>query len=142
MKHYAGLDVSLEQTSVCILDETGKVCREIKVASHPEDLLRILQDPAWHFERIGLEAGLLSPWAFQRVGRSGLARGVHRDTPYQSVPESSGEQERPQRCARHRPDDAGQPLSSCPREDAHQPEATGAADSTQAPAGEGDRVRE
>ena len=59
MKHYAGLDVSLEETSVCILDETGKICREIKVISHPEDLLRILQDPAWRFERIGLEAGLL-----------------------------------------------------------------------------------
>ena len=41
MKHYAGLDVSLEETSVCILDETGKICREVKVTSHPEDLLRI-----------------------------------------------------------------------------------------------------
>ena len=45
MKHYAGLDVSVEETSVCILDETGKICREVKVTSHPEDLLRILQDP-------------------------------------------------------------------------------------------------
>lgn len=72
MKHYAGLDVSLEQTSVCILDETGKVCREIKVASHPEDLLRILQDPAWHFERIGLEAGLLSQWLFNGLAEAGL----------------------------------------------------------------------
>jgi transposase len=60
MKHYAGLDVSVEETSVCILDETVKICREVKVTSHPEDLLRILQDPAWHFERIGLEAGQLS----------------------------------------------------------------------------------
>ena len=72
MKHYAGLDVSLEQTSVCILDETGKICREIKVASHPEDLLRILQDPAWHFERIGLEAGLLSQWLFNGLAEAGL----------------------------------------------------------------------
>src|SRR4051794_16584623 len=60
MKHYAGLDVSVEETSVCILDETGRICREVKVTSHPEDLLRILQDPIWHFERIGLEAGQLS----------------------------------------------------------------------------------
>ena len=64
MKHYAGLDVSVEENSVCILDETGKICREVKVTSHPEDLLRILQDPAWHFERIGLEAGQLSQWLF------------------------------------------------------------------------------
>ena len=40
MKHYAGLDVSLKETSICILDEAGKICREIRVASHPEDLLR------------------------------------------------------------------------------------------------------
>ena len=72
MKHYAGLDVSLEETSVCILDETGKICREIKVASHPEELLRILQDPAWHFERIGLEAGLLSQWLFNGLAQAGL----------------------------------------------------------------------
>lgn len=46
MKHYAGLDVSVKETSICIVDETGKVCRELKVTSHPEDLLRVLQDPA------------------------------------------------------------------------------------------------
>jgi transposase len=72
MKHYAGLDVSLEETSVCILDETGKICREIKVASHPEDLRRILQDPAWQIERIGLEAGLLSQWLFNGLAEAGL----------------------------------------------------------------------
>src|SRR3954467_4867288 len=43
MKHYAGLDVSLEETSVCTLDETSKICREFKVASHSENLRRILQ---------------------------------------------------------------------------------------------------
>ena len=46
MKHSAGLDVSVKETSVCIVDETGKICREIKVVSHPEDLLQLLQDPA------------------------------------------------------------------------------------------------
>jgi transposase len=65
MRHYAGLDVSVKETSVCIVDETGEICREIKVTSHPEDLLRILQDPAWHLERIGLEAGPLSQWLFE-----------------------------------------------------------------------------
>jgi transposase len=72
MKHYAGLDVSVEETSVCILDETGRICREVKVTSHPEDLLRILQDPAWHFERIGLEAGQLSQWLFDALADAGL----------------------------------------------------------------------
>ena len=72
MKHYAGLDVSLKETSICILDEAGQICREIRVASHPEDLLRILQDPAWHLERIGLEAGLLSQWLFNGLAEAGL----------------------------------------------------------------------
>jgi hypothetical protein len=38
MKHYAGLDVSVKETSVCIVDETGAVCCEMKVPSHPEIL--------------------------------------------------------------------------------------------------------
>ena len=65
MRHYAGLDVSVKETSVCIVDETGKICREIKVVSHPEDLVRVLRDAAWHLERIGLEAGPLSQWPKQ-----------------------------------------------------------------------------
>ena len=40
MKHYAGLDVSIKETSVCIVDEVGRVCREMKVPSHPEDLVQ------------------------------------------------------------------------------------------------------
>jgi hypothetical protein len=58
MKHYAGLDVSVKETSLCIVDEAGGICREMKVVSHPEDLLAVLCDPAWRLERVGLEAGL------------------------------------------------------------------------------------
>jgi predicted NBD/HSP70 family sugar kinase len=57
MKHYAGLDVSVKETSVCIVDESGNLCRERKVASHPEDLVAILSDPAFSLERVGIEAG-------------------------------------------------------------------------------------
>src|SRR4051812_8603360 len=72
MKHYVGLDVSAKETSVCIVDETGKICRELKATSHPEDLLQILQDPAWRMERIGLEAGPLSQWLFDGLAEAGL----------------------------------------------------------------------
>ena len=72
MKHYAGLDVSVKETSICIVDETGKVCRELKVASHPEDLLRVLQDPAWNLVRVGLEAGPLSQWLFNGLAEAGV----------------------------------------------------------------------
>ncbi len=64
MKHYAGLDVSVKETSICIVDEAGRICREMKVVSHPEDLLAVLCDPAWRLERVGLEAGPLSQWLF------------------------------------------------------------------------------
>jgi transposase len=73
MKHYAGLDVSVKETSVCIIDERGKICREAKVVSHPDDLAAVLNDPAWHLERIGLEAGPLSQWLFEGLVKAGLA---------------------------------------------------------------------
>ena len=72
MKHYVGLDVSVKETSVCIVDETGKICREIKVASHPDDLVLILKHPTWHLERVGLEAGPLSQWLFEGLAKAGL----------------------------------------------------------------------
>jgi hypothetical protein len=60
MDHFAGLDVSVKQTSICIVDDTGRIVREVKVVSEPEALLTVLKNPAYHFERIGLEAGPLS----------------------------------------------------------------------------------
>ena len=72
MRHFAGLDVSVKETSVCIVDGAGHVCREIKVPSHPDDLIHALKDPAWHFERIGLEAGPLSQWLFSGLAEAGL----------------------------------------------------------------------
>jgi hypothetical protein len=64
MDHFAGLDVSVKVTSICIVDDAGKVVREVKVASEPEALLAVLKNPAYHFKRIGLEAGPLSQWLF------------------------------------------------------------------------------
>ena len=72
MEHYAGLDVSVKETSVCILDESGMICRESKVPSHPEDLVRLLKDPEWRLVRIGLEAGRLSQWLFSGMAEAGL----------------------------------------------------------------------
>ena len=72
MDHFAGLDVSVKETSVCIVDDTGKIVREVKVASEPEDLLRVLANPIYHFKRIGLEAGPLSQWLFSALAEAGL----------------------------------------------------------------------
>jgi transposase len=51
MDHFAGLDVSVKETSICIVDDTGRIVREVKVASEPEALLRVLGNPAYRFER-------------------------------------------------------------------------------------------
>jgi transposase len=72
MDHFAGLDVSVKDTSVCIVDGTGKIIREAKVASEPEALLRVLRNAAYHFKRIGLEAGPLSQWLFSALSEAGL----------------------------------------------------------------------
>ena len=45
MEHFAGLDVSVKETSVCIINKAGRTVREVKVASEPEALLALLQDP-------------------------------------------------------------------------------------------------
>src|ERR1700730_11409392 len=72
MDHFAGLDVSVKDTSVCIVDDTGKIIREVKVASEPEALSAVLKSPAYHFKRIGLEAGPLSQWLLSALAEAGL----------------------------------------------------------------------
>ena len=72
MDHFAGMDVSVKETSVCIVDDTGKIVREVKVASEPEALLAVLTNPAYRFKRIGLEAGPLSQWLFSALAEAGL----------------------------------------------------------------------
>src|SRR5512137_1744675 len=72
MEHFAGLDVSVKETSVCIVDDTGKIVREVKLASEPEALLAVLKNDAYHFKRIGLEAGPLSQWLYSALGEARL----------------------------------------------------------------------
>src|ERR1700723_543187 len=72
MDHFAGLDVSVKETSVCIVDDSGKIVREVKVASEPKSLLAALKNPAYHFKRIGLEAGPLSQWLFSALAEAEL----------------------------------------------------------------------
>ena len=62
MDYYAGIDVSLIDSSVCVLDVSGKVVREAKIASEPEDLVRFFTELGLPLTRIGLEAGPLSQW--------------------------------------------------------------------------------
>ena len=72
MDYFAGLDVSVKDTSVCIVDDVGKIIREVKVASEPEALLGVLKNTAYRFKRIGLEAGPLSQWLYSAFAEAGL----------------------------------------------------------------------
>jgi len=72
MDHFAGLDVLVKDTSVCIVDGNGRIVREVKVASEPEALLVVLSNTSYRFRGIGLEAGPLSQWLFSALGEAGL----------------------------------------------------------------------
>ena len=73
MDHYAGIDVSLECSSVCVVDATGKIVREGKVASEPEALIAWFASVGLVVARIGLEAGPLSQWLYAAMRGAGLA---------------------------------------------------------------------
>ena len=73
MEYYAGIDVSLEYSSVCVVDGQGKIVRESKVASEPDALICWLRSLGYELNRIGLEAGPLSQWLFAAMREAGLA---------------------------------------------------------------------
>ncbi len=62
MTYFAGIDVSLEESSICVVDAGGKIVREVKVASEPEALVGFFGKAGLVMSRIGLEAGPLSQW--------------------------------------------------------------------------------
>ena len=72
MEHYAGIDVSLELSSVCVVDATGRILREAKVASEPEALIAWFAGLGVELARIGLEAGPLSQWLFAAMRDAGF----------------------------------------------------------------------
>lgn len=73
MEYYAGIDVSLDTVSVCIVDGTGKIIREAKVATEPDALVSWFLGIGLVAERIGLEAGPLSQWLHEGMREKGLA---------------------------------------------------------------------
>jgi transposase len=72
MEHYAGIDVSLEYASVCVVDASGKIVREGKVLSEPEALIGWFGALDLRLGRIGLEAGPLSQWLYAGLHQAGL----------------------------------------------------------------------
>jgi transposase len=72
VEYFAGLDVSVKETSVCIIDGTGRIVREVKALTEPEAILAVFTDETFSIKRIGLEAGPLSQWLYSELADAGL----------------------------------------------------------------------
>ena len=72
MQYDAGIDVSLEQSSVCVVDAAGKIIKEAKIASDPCVLATFFKGLGFPVTRIGFEAGPLSHWLYAGLGQAGF----------------------------------------------------------------------
>jgi transposase len=72
MQHYVGLDVSLKQTAVCVVDQAGKIIREGMVASEPKAIADFIAANAPQVVRIGFESGATSTWLWTELKKFGL----------------------------------------------------------------------
>src|SRR6202795_4756017 len=72
MAHFVGLDVSVKETSVCVVDEAGKVILEQKVPTEPADIVALLSSLGATWGRIGIEAGPLSQWLVKALTAADL----------------------------------------------------------------------
>ncbi|MBC7102655.1 MAG: IS110 family transposase [Parvibaculum sp.] len=72
MKYFAGLDVSLEETAICVVDETGGIVKETRALSEPRALSEALRGLDLPLERVGLEACSLTAWLHDGLRTEGL----------------------------------------------------------------------
>jgi transposase len=72
VKHFVGLDVSLDETAVCVVDEAGGIVREARLPSEPEALVAFFHGLGLAMERIGLEACSLAAWLHEGLTAAGL----------------------------------------------------------------------
>src|ERR1035437_7801043 len=71
MKYFAGMDVSLEETAICVVDETGRMIKEARAASEPDALHAALANFNLPFEGVGLEACSLTAWLHGELTSAG-----------------------------------------------------------------------
>ncbi len=73
MGYFAGLDVSLEETAICIIDDAGRIVREARATSEPEALVAFFGACGMKMERVGLEACSLTAWLHAGLTEAGIA---------------------------------------------------------------------
>ena len=98
--------MSLESSHICIVDATGRIVREAKVASEPVDLIAWFHSLGLKVIRIGLEAGPLSQWLYAAMKKAGLSVELletrHVRDAFKAMPVKTDRKG----CARYRPADA------------------------------------
>ena len=72
MKYYVGLDVAMDETAICIVDDQRRTVREGRAASAPDAIAAFLTARGHTFERVGIEAGPLAPWLCAGLTGAGL----------------------------------------------------------------------
>ena len=92
---YVGLDVSLKETSICVIDDADKIVWRGRVDSTPEAIASAVKEHAPHAVRIGLESGQLSSWLFHELKEAGLPV-ICVDAPRQGGAVAQSQQDRRQ----------------------------------------------
>ena len=72
MEYFAGLDVAMEESAICVIDREGKVVLETKITTDPDAIFKVLKPYVAKLRRIGHEAGSLSPWLQVELKQRGL----------------------------------------------------------------------
>ena len=129
MTHFVGLDVSVVETSVCVVDDAGKVVCERKVASEPDDIAVLLTSIGGEYVRVGIEAGPLSQWLVNRLSEADLPMVCAETRHMKALLKAQQINKfRPQRRSGYCPDDAGWSVQASPCEDADRAGTADAAD--------------
>ncbi|MGB8525753.1 MAG: IS110 family transposase [Rhodoplanes sp.] len=72
MEYFAGLDVAMEETAICVVDREGKVVLETMITTDPDAIAKVLKPYLSKLRRVGHEAGSLSPWLQVELKQRGV----------------------------------------------------------------------
>ncbi len=96
MELYVGMDVSLKETSICVVDGSGKIVSEGTVISEPSAIAAFIEAKAVSAVRIGLETGPTTTWLWHELAGARPTGDLHRCPSCQGVAFFADQQERPQ----------------------------------------------
>jgi transposase len=117
VSYFVGLDVSLDETAICIIDDAGDILKEGKAETEPEAIVAWLNAIDGPIERVGLEAGPLSPWLHDGLRGAGMPAVCIETRRMKGATAVMAVKDRSQRRTRDRPGHAGRLVHCGPRED-------------------------